>query len=353
LLAAIARESGFEDDPELPCFEELLFIGGGPVKGVVLHNNRELIALLAAALLSSRERPEHPLGRCAEEFPELIVFLHRLKQLRDQSSHDTEGGLDTEAAFKIPNEVYRVARSMLPTSDVGVGSSRADARHTISPSTSAEWSADLVYRLRAQAARYVETDDLFGLGVREIPALRDVLVEMEHVALELAMLRTAGATAEEMTGRTKDLLIACGNAVEASIKPLLTAADIREHLSDDRSANAIRYTEAAKSLGFSTAEDGRYHDDLLMVRPDRARSAAATKKGALNALLMVATLQAEQDTDHPLRAVAATNPRFLVLAGAVSQARGHGDAPGVETIDLEELHNHVVAIGRAVLEAIT
>ncbi len=68
---------------------------------------------------------------------------------------------------------------------------------------------------------------------------------------------------------------------------------------------------------------------------------------------MVATLQAEQDTDHPLRAVAATNPRFLVLAGAVSQARGHGDAPGVETIDLEELHNHVVAIGRAVLEAIT
>jgi len=189
-----------------------------------------------------------------------------------------------------------------------------------------------------------------GVRVRGLPPLRDAFVEMEHVALELKMLRSAGATAEEMTGRVKDLLIACGNAVEASIKPLLTATDVRKLINDDRRANATRYAEAAQSLGFAKAEDGQYHDDLMMVRPDRARSAAVTRDGALNALLMVATLQAQQDVDHPLREIAATSPQFFVLAGSVSQARGHGDVPGSGTIDPEELENSVVAIGRAVLD---
>ena len=68
LLAKIACQLGFVDDQEDPCFERFLRIGSGPVKGVVLHENRELVALFAADLLSAQDHPEHPFRQCAAEF---------------------------------------------------------------------------------------------------------------------------------------------------------------------------------------------------------------------------------------------------------------------------------------------
>ena len=346
LLAQIARRIGFEDDPDDPCFERFLRIGGGPVKGVVEYEQRELVALLAAVLLVANDRSEHPLRRCATEFPKLIVFLNRLKRMRDRSSHhtQTQDDLDREEALGFRKDTYRAARLLLPTAESGTTGSRPQ-------SSAAEWSADLVYRLRAQAAYNVESE--FGIRVREVPALRDELVEVAFLALELKKLRSAGATQEEMDGRAKDLRIACGNAVEAAIAPLLTQDDVGEFITSDRNANAERYSEAAKGLGFASMENGRYHTDLLMVRPDRARSAAKTQRGALNALLMVALLQAEQDTDHPLRKIKKKNPRFLLDAGEVSRARGHGDGRNRETIGPEALKKHVIAIGKAVLDVLT
>ncbi len=342
LLAKIARQIGFEDDPESTRF---LRIGSGPVKGVVSHEYRELVALLAAALLSAKSRSEHPLRRCATAFPEMIVFLNQLKRMRDQSSHhtQTQDDLDREEALDFRKDTYRVARLLLPVAESGTTGSR-------SQSSAAEWSADIVYRLRAQAAYDVESK--LGIRVREVPALRDELVEVEFLALELEKLRSAGATQEEMDGRTNDLRIACGNAVEAAVAPLLTQADVSEFITSDRNANAERYSEAAKGLGFAS-ENGRYHEDLLMVHPDRARSAAKTQRGSLNALLMVALLQAEQDIDHPLREVKKKNPRFLLDTGEVSRARGHGDGRNRETIGSETLKKHVIAIGKAVLDVLT
>ena len=346
LLAKIAGQLGFTDDQEDPCFERFLRIGSGPVKGVVYHEQRELVALLAAALLSANELSDHPLRRCAAEFPEVIVFLNQLKRMRDQSSHHTQDDLNREEALGFRKDTYRVARLLLPAA----GSETTGA---LSLSSSAEWSADVVYRLRAQAAYNVESDRMFGIRVREMPALRDELVEVEFLALELAKLRSAGATQEEIDGRTKDLRIACGNAVEAAVDPLLTQADVSEFITDDRKANAVLYGKAARTLGFKAMENGRYHEDLLMVRPDRARSTARTQRGALNALLMVGVLQAEQDADHPLREVAKTNPRFILDAGEVSQARGHGDGRESEAIDPKTLKKHVIDTGKAVIEALT
>lgn len=346
LLAQIARQIGFEADPGDPCFERFLRIGGGPVKGVVEYEQCELVALLAAALLVAHHRSEHPLRRCAAEFPKLIVFLNQLKRMRDRSSHhtQTQDGLAREEVLGFRKDTYRVARLLLPTAESGTTGSR-------SQSSAAEWSADLVYRLRAQAAYNVESE--FGIRVRELPALRDELVEVEFLTLELKKLHSAGATQEEMDGRAKDLRIACANAVEAAVAPLLTQADVSEFVTSDRNANAERYSEAAKGLGFAAMENGRYHKDLLMVRPDRARLAAKTQRGALNALLMVALLQAEQDTDHPLRKIKKKNPRLLLDAGEVSQARGHGDGRNRETIGPEALKKHVVAVGKAVIDVLT
>ena len=348
LLAKIARRIGFEDDPDDPCFERFLRIGGGPVKGVVEYEQRELVALLAAALLVAHDRSEHPLRRCAAEFPKLIVFLNQLKRMRDLSSHhtQTQDGLDREEALGFRKDTYRAARLLLPPAESGTTGSR-------SQSSAAEWSADLVYRLRAQAAYNVESDALFGIRVRDVPALHDELVEVEFLAIELEKLRSAGATQEEMDGRAKDLRIACGNAVEAAVAPLLTQADVSEFITSDRNANAERYSKTARDLGFASMSDGQYHKDLLMVHPDRARSAAETQRGALNALLMVALLQAEQDTDHSLREIKKKNPRFLLDAGEISQARGHGDGRSNETIGPEALKKHVVAVGKAVLDVLT
>ena len=117
LLASMARQMGFSDDPNLPCFDELLFIGAGAVKGVLLHDNRELIALVAACLLSARDKPEHPLRRCAREFREFFRFLHRLKGLRDQVSHHGGEELGEDDALSVVADTYRVARFMLPTGD--------------------------------------------------------------------------------------------------------------------------------------------------------------------------------------------------------------------------------------------
>ena len=346
LLAKIAGQLGFADDQEDPCFERFLRIGSGPVKGVVYHEQRELVALLAAALLSANERSDHPLRRCAAEFPEVIGFLNQLKQVRDQSSHHTKDDLNREEVLGFRKDTYRVARLLLPAAEIGPTDSR-------SRSASAEWGADLVYRLRAQAAYNVESENLFGGRVREVPSLRDELVEVEFLVLELEKLRSAGATDEEMDGRTKDLRIACGNAVEAAVEPLLTKADVSELITEDRGTNAERYSEAARTLGFKAMEDGRYHEELLMVHPGRTRSAARTQRGALNALLMVGVLQAEQDADHPLREVAKTNPRFILDAGEVSQARGHGDGRESEAIDPKTLKKHVIDIGKAVIEVLT
>ena len=168
-------------------------------------------------------------------------------------------------------------------------------------------------------------EDEFGPHIREVLSLRDELVEVEVLSLELDKLRRAGAIAEEVDGRTKDMRVACGNAVEAAVARLLTEADVSEFVADDRTANAERYSKAARSLGFQAKEDGQYHEALLKVHPDRVRSAAETRRGALNALLVVALLQAEQDANHTLREVARANPRFLLDIGEVSQARGHGD----------------------------
>ena len=345
LLAKIAYKIGFSNDPEYPC-ERFLHIGSGPVKGVIYHERRELVALLAAALLATHDRSEHPLRRCAAEFPEMIVFLNGLKRMRDQSSHhtQTQDGLDREEALGFRKDTYRVARLLLPTTEAGTTGSRYQ-------SSSAEWGADLVYRLRAQAAYNVESE--FETRVQEVPALRDELVEVEFLALELEKLRSAGATPEEMDGRAKDLRIASGNAVEAAVAPLLTQADVSEFITSDRNANAERYSETARDLGFASMSDGRYHEELLMVHPDRAHSAAETQRGALNALLIVALLQAEQDTDHPLREIKKKNPRFLLDAGEVSQARGHGDGRSNETIGPEVIKKHVVAVGKAVLDVLT
>ncbi len=346
LLAKIARRIGFTDDPELPCFEQFLRIGSGPVEGVVLHEHRELIALLSAALLSAKDRSEHPLRRCAAEFPELILSLNGLKWMRDRSSHHTTDDLDWEEALGYRKDTYRVAQLLLPA----VEGSATDSRSSSAPT---EWDAGLVYRLRAQAAYNVESENLFGIRVRERPSLQNELVEVEFLTLELAKLRSAGATEEEMDGRTKDLRIACGNAVEAAVALLLTEANVSAFITADRKSNAERYSEAAQTLGFKAMENGRYHEDLLMVRPDRAYSTARTQRGALNALLMITLLQAEQDDDHPLRAVAKANPRFLLDAGEVSKARGHGDGRESEAIDPKALKNHVIAVGEAVLDVLT
>ena len=347
LLAKIARRIGFADDPESPCFEQFLRIGSGPVKGVVLHEHRELIALLAAALLSAKDRSEHPFRRCAAEFPELILFLNELKRMRGQAAHYTRIDLeekDQKKALDFRKNTYHVARLLLPAAEGTTTESR-------SSSVSAEWGADLVYRLRAQAAYNVEVE--FGLHVREVLSLRDELVEVEVLSLEVDKLRRAGATAEEVDGRTKDMRIACGNAAEATVALLLTEADVSEFITDDRAANAERYSEVARMLGFQANKDGQYHEALLKVRPDRAYSAAETRRGVLNALLVVALLQAEQDANHTLREVARANPRFLLDIGEVSQARGHGDGGENEMIDLEALKNHVIAVGKSVLDVLT
>ena len=189
--------------------------------------------------------------------------------------------------------------------------------------------------------------------MRDIPAMREAFIEAEYGALQIQRLVKADAKPAEIGDRQKEFLIACGSAVEASVKPLLADLDVSDALTDDRRENALKYQEAVARLGFETDGDGRLHEDLVMVRPDRARTAATTRNGALNALLLVAVLQAERDKKHPLRDIAGRCPEFFLLAGEISRARGHGDRAVEETGDIEKHTQSIRAIGRAVVEVLT
>ena len=61
LLKKIACELGFVDE-EAPCFERFLHIGSGPVKGVVLRENRELVALLLRPFFLHKTTQSTPFG---------------------------------------------------------------------------------------------------------------------------------------------------------------------------------------------------------------------------------------------------------------------------------------------------
>jgi len=353
LLANVARDFGFQDDAELPCFEDLLFTGAGPVKGVILYGSRELVASLAAVLLTGLRNPGHPIRRCASNLPGFIVFLNRLKRARDDSSHDSDSGLDRQLVLGLADELYNAIGQLLPVSTAAAGTTTKNERLTAMEdgASGQEWSANLVFRIRAQASRKVDAE--LGHQARELPSLRDACLELEHMALELSLLRQAGATAEEVSGRVTDFLYASGSSVEASTKCLLTTADVSSKISDDRDANAGLYLSAVRELGFSLDSDGRLSSDLLMVRPDRARAAAASRQGALNALLMAATLQAHGDDEHPLRDIAKTLPEYFLCAGAVSTARGHGDATKqLDEVAVARLRDSAMKIGAAVVEAV-
>ena len=347
LLASVALKLGFKDDRKLPCFKEFLFTGAGPVKGVVLYDNRELVALLATALLSANNSSDHPFRRCSTKFPEFIVFLNKLKSVRDSASHYTEASLDISSVCELCDKTYLSVRFLLPA----VGVLQKIWGNNISMS---EWSADLVFRLRAQAAHQVESKSLLGEFFRELPGLHDTFIEMEHMSIEIGLLKKAGASSEELAGLMKDFVIACSNGVEAAVKLLLTDSDVRKDIWDDRDKNAFSYAKYAQSLGFTALSGGGYPEGLLKVRPDRARVTAATRRGALNALLMVAVFQAHRDKHHPLREIVKIAPEFLLFAGEVSQRRGHGDGRGAEAkIDVELLRKYTVKIGQAVIKVAT
>ena len=349
LLSSIARKIGFVDDPDDACFESLLRVKPGSVYAAMEHGNRNLAAQVGAALLVANSHSGHPFHAAARTQPEMLVFLERLKGLRDPAAHDADDTLPDERVDWVLEGIYSAVGCLLPESII-----RPEAPAGERAYQEPEWSARVMYRLRAQAVADVDRE--MGLAVRDFQDLRHRLVDMLVVSHELDHLRRAAADHLDVSGRLNDLVIQGATVIEAGFKALLkstTTAGCADDLSEDRAKNAIRYNQIAQSLGFTLADGGSLEQQLVTAHPKRVQAAAESGQGSLGALTVVALLSAQLKDDHPLHRIASQRPDLLLDVGEIVRARGHGDRANVDPHGVVAFRNRVLAVARTIIDGLS
>lgn len=337
LLCSFATRIGFASDCDP---DGLLVASAGQVDAAVNGRNRALPGRVAAALLVAGERPEHPLWRLARAFPDALGTLGRLKRLRNRGAHAAEAENDLRAADEALADTYRVMRGLVgstatETAPVDVGDGRT-----------VQWTAELMMRLRGQAARLVERAVPDAI---EIPDMRVRLVDAQHKARELELLAAGSAEPGLIASRLRDFALAAGIVVEAGLAALLRAAGDAQPFEIERDRKRFReaLTEAARRCGFAL-ERGELPGDLAGVRLDAVERVLAGSEETQNAMMAALLLVGSRDRDHPMRRVAALRPSFVGDCALVARARGHGDKAGIRVDEVETTMALVYELARTV-----
>lgn len=337
LLSTVAARIGFASDGDP---DGLLVVSANQVEAAVNGSNRALPRRAAAALIVALERPEHPLWRLARAFPEALGALGRLKRLRNRGSHAAEAENDLRAADEALADIHRVARGLAASpSTEAPPVERGDDR-------AVRWTAELMMRLRGQAARLVERE---VPNATDIPELRVRLVDAQHKARELELLAAGAAEPALLASRLRDFALAAGIVVEAGLVALLRAAGQPQPfvIEDDRKRRRRALTEAARLCGFAL-EAGEVPGDLAGVRVDAVERALAGSEETQNATMAALLLVGGRDREHPMRRVAALRPSFVGDCALVARARGHGDKAEIVVADVDATMTLVYDLARTV-----
>lgn len=311
MLARLAIGFGFENDEVLDSLGRLLRVTRNQVKGAVSHENRDLPAMAAAAILTATTDAAHPLHAAARTFPRLFVVLDQLKRARDPVAHHGASSVDVDEASQTAH-VWDACRSLLP----GGGAAR---RTSATNAQDSAWAERAAQRLRARAVRRVE--EAFGLGIRAHPALRRDLVELERVREELELHGDGGDEATEAL--RKDLPVAAGAAVEGLLAAMLTSTGLPGWVTAQSDAEIhVAAVELVRELGLRAGPDV---EAILAASPERVRRAVRNGRGPLTTLAKLVLLSSRDDAAHPLREIARAHPDVLARVGRIAARRGHGD----------------------------
>jgi len=315
LLRKLALDLGFEDDDTQDSLARLLRVDGGQAKGVLQFDNRDLPAMVACALLGTTQQPAHPFHDAARERPGLLVFLDALKRERDPLAHHGASGEPTLPPDEIAAHVYGACDVLLP-------GSRSQLDDLDTEADDLHWTLAIAHRSQARAVQKVERR--YGLGIRDLPALRGDLIDLVRLEAELEALE-GGPESEAVR---KDLTVAGGRALEGVLTSLLESVArpswIAAH--DEQELEQLA-ADMANDLGLQT--EGA--DAVFRAATMRVQRAATTGRGTAGSVALTVLLSTRDDEDHPLRRIAASEPRFLVVVGRLIDIRGHGDrAPSVE-----------------------
>jgi hypothetical protein len=304
---------------------------------MTFFNRRGLREQFAVLVAAANDVPAHSLYRLAKVFPRCVPFLVELKAQRDQSAHASSGPLQDRVA-EVAGGLYRCVRALLP----GMREESASGSPTQAPAPAA--GVEVIHKLRAIATLQVERR--VGIGVREHPDVQRPLVEMQMRGEELRRLRDQEGAAADPRGRLTSLVVKGCAAVEAALQALLRQAgrpaDAQVPGADKRES-ARFFVAVAREVDFALQE-GTLPEHLVTVPRDRLLKTVRSGNGTLNALALVLLLGARHAPDHPLRAIAASRPDFLLEVASLSGRRGHGDQARIAPHEAGEVTDTVLAL---------
>ena len=84
VIREIASQIGFsgEQDNKLP--SSMVYVRFGKIKYAADHGNQSINSLVIAALLTAHRCPEHPLHKAAKVFPNMLLKINEISELRNQ-----------------------------------------------------------------------------------------------------------------------------------------------------------------------------------------------------------------------------------------------------------------------------
>jgi hypothetical protein len=294
----------------------------------IRHGSVDLPALVAVALAAAGEDDEHALRRMAARFEDWLLFVQKLKTLRDAGAHGQSRAMGPQRLEALREETYRSIEVLLPDLE------RTAA--TASPASDAT-SVKTAHDRRRQARSRLE--DRFTIQ-RYVGLTTDVTERLLQVELASFALPPPGAEPVNVIRMITDLASVLQALTHARQKATTPALGTGEWLHNQARGRAVE----AGLLN----EDAELPRCLTTVNPDRLRQALQgqnpTLGASLVALLLLAPLTA-------LKSLAAACPGFLDLCARVVDLRGHGNKPVFRsTGDALTLKEEVYAACAALME---
>ncbi|AKF86371.1 hypothetical protein MFUL124B02_25840 [Myxococcus fulvus 124B02] len=298
LLVRLAQRLGFQTKGT----GSLLHVVPGRIRGL-RQGDVDLQALLAVALAAAAESPEHPLRALAAHFPQWLVFLRALKQMRDAGAHGMarkEGGMQLAA---LREGTYLSLEGLLP----GLGRRSAGAGPVHS-----EQSMDTAHDDRRQALTRLE--EVFGVQwyTRVQTDTAELFIQAELFAKSLrteAEPHDVSRLVNDLSSLVQALVHRCAPAASEAPASVERPKDVAQRRALE--AGLLRAGEVLPEA-LSRVQQRRIEEAMQGLSPSLGANVVA--------LLVRSRLEW-------LQRLAKASPEFLKQTSRLLDLRGHGNRP--------------------------
>jgi hypothetical protein len=288
----------------------------------------DLQALLAVALASASEDPEHPLRRIAASFDNWLSFLREIKTMRDAGAHGQSWATGSTRLKALLEGTYRSIELLLP----GLARDVPTASPTSAAST-VETAHDTRRRAISRLEDHFGVQWYVGLGTD----VAELLTQVELATPALAPQVAGPLNVVRMINDLASVLQALAHARQAPAPQALGSGETH------RAKARLRAVESGL-----LNEGAELPPCLATVNPRRLDEAMQGRSPSLGASLMALLIVAPLEW---LKALALASPGFLDLCARVIDLRGHGNRPVfLQAEDVLMLKDRVYAACAALME---